>query len=238
MSPLRLLLPLVLILPLTAHRLDASGSVPVTGEAVVLVVPDQVVITLGIESRAPQVAEAKVQNDAVLTKVLAALASMKIDATQVRTDCLEIAPYYRSNENLQPDYFSVSRTLTITLIRTDVVDQVLTDSITAGVTHIHNVEFRTTDLRRHRDDARRKAIQAAKDKATLLASEVGLKLGAATDINEDSNDYYGNSMFRRRADNRYQNAVNRAGSDAVGDTLVPAGMLAVRASVRVTFLLD
>jgi uncharacterized protein len=237
MSIRHFVLPLLFLLPITTPLL-AGGSVPVTGEAVILVIPDHVVVTLGIETRMPHVAEAKVQNDAVLTKVLAAFATMKIEANQVRTDCLEIAPYYRVSENLQPEYFSVSRTLTITLTHIDQVDQVLTDSITAGVTHIHNVEFRTTDLRKHRDDARRKAIQAAKDKATLLAGEVGLKLGAATDINEDSNDYYGNSMFRRRADNRYQNAVNRGGSDAIGDTLVPAGMLAVRASVRVTFLLD
>lgn len=230
-------LPLLFLLP-AMTTLHAEGHVPVTGEAVILVVPDQVVVTLGIESRAPQVAEAKVNNDAVLTKVLAALATMKIEPTQLRTDCLEIAPYFGSRENLVPEYFSVSRTLTITLIRTELVDQVLTDSITAGVTHIHNVEFRSTELRRHRDDARRKAIQVAKDKATLLAVEVGLKLGAATDINEDSNDYYSNAMFRRRAENRYQTAVNRGGSDAIGDTLVPAGMLAVRASVRVTFRLD
>lgn len=160
MSPLRLLLPLLLILPLTVQRLDAGGHLPVTGEAVILVTPDQVVVTLGIEVCEPHLAGAQKKFDAVAKQVDAAITAVGITADQVRTDCLEIAPYYHGNSTptrLVPEYYRINRVMAVTFKDTKLVDRLISATLTAGATHVLDVDFRTTELRKHRDEARRLA---------------------------------------------------------------------------------
>lgn len=245
MSPLRLLLPLVLILPIIAHRLDAGSQLPVSGEAVVLVVPDQVVVTLGIEVRQPKLAEAQSQFDEAAKRVNAAFKELGIAPEQVRTACLEIAPYYDQHTTagrLAPEHYRINRTLTVTLSDITRIDAVVSSALTAGATHVLDVDFRTTELRKHRDDARRLAVRAARDKATLLAGELDLKVTKAISLDEGSYGWYAYNPYRSGGrQNQYQSQNTYGGggnAGAGGDTLVPPGQIAVSASVRVVFSID
>lgn len=224
----------------TSATLVASGSLPVTGEAVVMVVPDQVIVTIGIEMRQPQLAAAKAQHDAIATRVTAAIAGLGIKPEQVRTDCLEIAPYYHdgtATERLVPEYYRINRTLVVTLSLVTQVDALLSEVLTAGATHVHNVEFRTTQLRKHRDEARRLAIRAAHDKATMLAGEMEQTVGKAIAISEAHIGWYGYNAYRSR-DSRVQYQSQNATASDGSDEVVPPGQIAVRASISVTFALN
>lgn len=235
----RPILILALVLAASAN-LSASGSLPVTGEAVILVVPDQVIVTIGIEMRQVQLAAAKEQHDAIATRVNAAIAGLGIKPDQVGTDCLEIAPYYHdntANERLVPEYYRINRTLVITLNDVTKVDALLSGVLTAGATHVHNVEFRTTQLRKHRDEARRLAIRAAHDKAILLAGEMEQTVGKAVAISEAQIGWYGYNAYRSR-DSRVQYQSQNAAANDGGDDVVPPGQIAVRATVSVTFALN
>lgn len=244
MSPLRLLLPLALILPITAHRLDASSELPVSGEAVVLVIPDQVVVTLGIEIRQPKLAEAQAQFDEAAKRVNAAFKELGIAPEHVRTACLEIAPYYDQHTTagrLAPEHYRINRTLTVTLSDISRIDAVVSSALTAGATHIIDVDFRTTELRKHRDAARLLAVRAARDKATLLAGELDLKVTKALSLNEGTYGWYAYNPYRSgaRQGQQYQSQNSNGGSAGTsGDTLVPPGQIAVSASVNVVFLID
>lgn len=237
---IRILL-ILLVATLTCH---AAGHLPVTGEAVILVVPDQVIVTFGIETRQPLLTAAKEQNDTVAGKVNAAITMLGVKPEHIRTDCLEISPYYHHDngkERLVPEHYRIVRTLVVTLVDTQKIDVLLTGVMAAGATHVHDVEFRTTELRKHRDEARRMAIRAAREKATLLAGELGQRIGRATAINEGHIGWYGYNSYRSRdsrGNYQAQNAMANAGGEGAGDTLVPPGQVAVRATVSVTFDLD
>ena len=58
--------------------------------------------------------------------------------------------------------------MVITLGDVSRFEDLLSDTLLAGANHVHNVEFRTTELRQHRDAARALAIQAAREKAEAL----------------------------------------------------------------------
>jgi uncharacterized protein YggE len=240
MSSLRLLLPLLLVLPVVTPRLEA-GTLPVTGEAVVLVKPDQVVVTLGIEVREAQLAVAKEKFEVIAKQVGTAITGLGIAPEQVRTDCLEIAPYYHersTQERLIPEYYRINRVMAVTLRDTKLVDALVSAALASGATHVLDVDFRTTELRKHRDEARRLAIRAAKEKAALLVGEIGRELGKADSISEGNYGWYAYNPYRSRMDNRsYQSqnmSVNDGGS-ANGDTVVPPGQIAVSANVQMTF---
>ena len=61
-------------------------------------------------------------------------------------------------------------------------EDLLSDALEAGVTHVQGIEFRTTELRKHRDRARSLALKAAQEKAELLADGAGRKIGKAISI--------------------------------------------------------
>ena len=49
------------------------------------------------------------------------------------------------------------------------------DGSMAGATGVRSANLRSSQLRKHRDEARAKAIQAAREKATAFANELGAK---------------------------------------------------------------
>ncbi len=234
-----LILAILAFLP-CAQLAHAAGSLPITGEAVVLVVPDHAVISFGIECRDPEVPAAKRRNDEIAGRFTALTGKLGIAADQLRTDCLSIAPHYPNDQNkpqLVPDYFSVSRTIEVTVRDLALIDTLLTEAVAAGITTVSDVEFRTTEMRKHRDEARRQAVRAAREKAELLAEALGQGLGRAISISEGSIGWYGYANGFRNRDYRqqYQNASVTAGGDGSGDTTVPPGRLAVRAIISINY---
>ncbi len=69
--------------------------------------------------------------------------------------------------------FLVRSITTHTLQTIPKFDDVLTEDIEDGANAVHRIEFRTTDLRKHRNRARALAITAAREKAEALSKECG-----------------------------------------------------------------
>ena len=87
----------------------------------------------------------------------------------------------------------------------------------------------SSDLRQHKDEARIMAARAAREKAELLAKELGVKVGKAFSIQETSTDWYNNLR------NVAQNNVSEEPAD--GSSL-NAGMIEVSSSVQVSFRIE
>ena len=60
----------------------------------------------------------------------------------------------------------------ITLKEIDKFEQFITEILDGGIAMIQNIEFRSTELPKFRNEARKLAVQAAKDKAKLIAQGV------------------------------------------------------------------
>jgi uncharacterized protein YggE len=105
------------------------------------------------------------------------------------------------------------------------------------------VEFRTTELRKHRDAARQQAIRAAKEKAVALAKELDVSVGKAQSIQEQtSGGVWGWSGFSHHwnyANAMSQNVMQSAPAAVDGgESNLAVGMINVTATVNVTFALD
>ena len=121
----------------------------------------------------------------------------------------------------------------------------MTGLITNGVNYVNGVDFRTTELRKYRDQARKMAIRAAKEKAEALTTELGAKLGKVYSINAyDNGGIYGGSFrggFNGSYNNSVQNVITTIPSGGASDNTVETfavGMISVSASVNVSFLIE
>lgn len=230
--------------PAAAQSSAAPRSINVTGNAEVRVVPDEVVLTFGVETWDKVLSAAKSQNDERVQKIIAVAKEQGVPAERIQTDFISIDPRYQDGYARQDfiGYF-VRKTIVITLRDVAKFDALLSGALEAGATHVHGVQFQTTELRKHRDSARSLAIKAAREKAEALAGELGLKIGRATNIQENQLWWWSSysSWWGYRGGPQSQNVVqNAAGSGAPSDseTTIAPGQIAVSATVTVTFEME
>jgi uncharacterized protein len=239
-------LSLLLILALTAWTQDqpASGEprwVSVTGEAEVRVVPDEVILTLGIETWDKDLDTAKRQNDAILGRVLALTQELDVPAEHVQTDYLSIDPRYDNGYYDERDFigYFVRKNVVITLRDLDLFEGLLSGALEAGVNYVHGVEFRTTELRRYRDEARALATNAAREKAAALAGELGQQVGEPLTIQEVQAGWWSsyNAWWGARWNSGMsQNVIQEiGGTGLLTDSSLAPGQIKVSARVNVSF---
>lgn len=240
-------LALVLILALSAWT-EQGQSVPleprritVSGEAEVRVVPDEVILTLGVETWNKDMSIATGENDRIVSEVLALAAGLDIPPEHIQTDYVGIEPRYRDSYYEERDFigYFVHKTVVVTLRDLTKFENLLADSLQAGVNYVHGIEFRTTELRQRRDEARALAIRAAKEKAEALAGELDQQISDPLNIQEEQSGWWSgyNAWWGSRwGGGMSQNVIQEiGGAAALADSSVAPGQINVNARVSVTF---
>ena len=121
-------------------------------------------------------------------------------------------------------------------------EALLTKALEAEVNYVHGIQFRTTELRKHRDEARAMAIRAAREKAVALARELGQGVGAPHSIRENAsgwwsgyNAWWGGRWNAPMAQNISQDAGGGVSFEGGG---LAVGQITVNARVTVSFFLE
>jgi len=204
-------------------------QISATGTSEIKVVPDQVVLNLGAESRDKDLSVAKSQNDARIKRILDLARSTGIEPKDIQTSTLTMEPDYSDEKVPKFLGYEVSQNTTITLRDLSKYESLMTKLLEAGMNRVHGIYFGVSETRKYRDEARSKAILAAKEKAVAMAGVLGQTLGKPLSISEES------------GWNSYQFMANSSAgkSESTGDeaTLAP-GQTTIRASVTVSFQLE
>lgn len=218
----------------------APRTIVVSGASEVRVVPDEVVLTVGVETVHVDLDTAKAENDAIVERALGLVNDFGIEAKHAQTDYINIEPrydtYYERKNFI--GYF-VRRNIAITLRDLSRFEGLLSALLDAGITHVHGVDFRTTELRQHKDEARALAVQAAEEKAAAMAAELGQTVGRPILIREEHSgwsSWYGPWWGSYWGGSVAQNVVQNAGDGQwFTDGALALGQIAVNAQVSVTF---
>jgi uncharacterized protein YggE len=92
-----------------------GNTISVSGDAQVNVVPDKVLITLGVESVNASLDAAKSANDASCARILAVTQTFKIAAKDVQTDFISIEPRYDPQGRMTIIGYTVRKSMLVTL---------------------------------------------------------------------------------------------------------------------------
>jgi uncharacterized protein YggE len=180
---------LLALLPATARAEERPDRplITVTGEAEVRVVPDEAVLRLRVVTVDKDLVLAKSRNDASVKDTLAAARGIGVSAEQLQTSAVAIDRNETAREGQVPLFLGYEVTKTITVILKDLsrVDDLLTALVKAGTNRIDAFELRSTEVRKHKDEARARAIKAAREKAVALTREIGQTIGKAFTITEE-----------------------------------------------------
>lgn len=234
--------------PEAAHKeselvCNTGRSIQVSGTAVVNVVPDRVLIQLGVQSngRTPQIVEGL--NSATINKITGALKAQGIEEKDIVTDWYVIQPVYNDYDSLYIKGYRIHNIVAVTLRDISKVNKVISAALNAGANQVVNVEFYLSNLRKYRDQARDLAMKAAKEKAGDLASAAGAETGCVMSINENTWSHYYGGWYGQDQNLWTQNVMQNA-EPTVGETgalteagPVNLGQISVRAEVSASFSL-
>ena len=203
-------------------------EVTVTGRAEVRVVPDEVVLSFAVETMDEELKLSKQENDRIVGAALEAIKGSGLNADQVKTDRIKIEPIYRNPRSAAGAFqgYQVTNSFVVTLRDVDLVEELLSSVLEAGVNRVIGVVFRTTEFRQHRDRALLLALDAAKEKAQAMSERLGSKIGKPISISE------GSPRLRPSASNSVQR------TSSVGEWMngpLAPGELSIPAVVTVTF---
>jgi uncharacterized protein YggE len=206
---------------------DSKALVTTFGEAVVFTVPDEIILDFGINTYSESLPEAKKENDEISKKAIAYLKQKGITDKHIQTQYLRVSIFQRRNETKK---YNASQTINFCIKDLDRYEEILMGLLELGITTISNPQFRTTQLKLMKDEARKKAMKAAKDKAILLAESLDQSIGKAHNITE--------ARFTTRNQNAYANVEEQAEQDLGGERSFALGQMEVRATVEVSFILE
>ena len=241
-----LALPMLVFASGIARADEGGRTISTSGEALIQVVPDEVQVGFGVEKFSKSLDTARKENEEASGRLVEALKDCGIEDKDIRTDMLEVDPKYNDRGFwLGIEGYYARRSYSVVLRDVKGLEKLIDAGLKSGANRLMGLEFRTTELRKHRDEARKKAIHAAKEKAEALAAELGCKVGKPRTIGEDGGSWYGSSRswwgwngggYQQMS----QNSISAAPSDGPtegGDSL-PLGRIGVRARVNVTFDLE
>jgi uncharacterized protein len=171
---------------LTAAATPAQGGarITVTGTGNVSGVPNQLMLSLGVQTNGASVAGALREANSAVRAVTAALTHSGVAAASLQTSGLSIQPNY--NNSGAPSGYGVSEELNVTLDHLSAAGTQISRAVRAGgnATTVDGVSLNLSDTGTLLASARARAVADAKAKASAYARAIGRPLGPVVSMSE------------------------------------------------------
>ncbi|WP_299759496.1 SIMPL domain-containing protein [uncultured Pontibacter sp.] len=207
--------------------------VSVNGTGEVRVQPNEVVVNLGVETRGKTLDEARKETDKKAAAIINYLKKQGVEAKHIQTSFVTLRPVYTSGEygRTSPDFYMAQKSMTVIVKKLDKFDELLSGLYEVGANHVDGVQFQVSDMEKYKTEARKKAVANAKDKASMLTSELGAKLGRVYAIGEGSSNGGPRPMYKMAV-------MESAVYDSAGGPTIAGGEVIISANVDVSFVIE
>jgi uncharacterized protein len=203
-------------------------SINVSGEGKIKISPDQVSISISIETKGTKAEDVKKENDKKLDAILRYIKKSNVAKEDFQTQRISLNPsydYVKKKSN-----YTATQTVQILLRDLSKYDELMEGLVDEGVNGIDNVEFKSSKMTQLQSDARKLAVKDAKAKAEDFVSVLGQKVGKAIAVSDNSPTYNPRPMYAMKA-------MAMDGGEASRETLA-VGEIEITANVSVSFILE
>jgi uncharacterized protein YggE len=209
-----------------------SEGISVSGEGRVSAAPDIATVLLGVRVEAATVEDAREQAAQLQTAILGSVKDNSVDSKDLQTSNFQISPLYTADSSRAIRGYSVTNTLSLKVRKLSDLSKIIDDATKAGSNNItvQGITFGLDDPEGLKTEARKLAIEQAKQRAEDTAKEMGVSLGKPISISEG----YSGGV--------YDSAVPMAAAPRTGaaDTPTPieSGSLDVVMNVQIIYRID
>jgi uncharacterized protein YggE len=163
-----------------------SEGISVTGEGRVSAAPDIATLRLGVRVEAATVAEAREQAAQLQTAILNSVKDNGVESKDLQTSNFSIQPLYTADSSRAIRGYSVTNTLSLKVRKLADVSKIIDDATAAGSNNItvQGLTFGIDDPEEIKAEARKLAMDQAKQRAKETADNAGVSLGKPISISE------------------------------------------------------
>jgi uncharacterized protein YggE len=164
----------------------SGGKITVTGTGTVSGTPNQLVLSMGVQTSASSVSTALREANQAARRVISALKADGVRPADIQTSGLSIQPNYNNSQT--PIGYGVSEQLAATLRDLAKAGSQIQAAVTAGgnATTVDGVSLNLTDTSGLLAHARAAAIRDAQAKAGQFARALGRPLGGVISVSDQS----------------------------------------------------
>ncbi|MFC1911048.1 SIMPL domain-containing protein [Chloroflexota bacterium] len=205
----------------------------VNGEGKVTAIPDIATISVGVDSQAATVTEAQSKATTAMNNIMKVLKDNGVAEKDIKTQYFNIQQMTRWDQDRQQSVvigYQVTNTVTAKIRQLDKAGTIIDAAAVAGgdLTRVNGISFSIDDPTALQNQARDKAMAAAKAKAEQLAKAAGVTLGKPSYVTESS--YIPGPIYR----DTYMKA-EAAMAPAATPTPISAGEMEITVNVQVTY---
>ncbi len=187
-----------------------ANQINLQGKGEVFAVPDIITFNYTIKETADTVSEAQTISNAKNNKILSILKEAGIEDKDIKTTSYNIYPKYEWQSGPCRDGFcesgknvligqDVSQTISVKVRETEIAGDLLGKIGAVDVSNVSSLTFSVDDVDVLKAEARKIAIEDAKEKAKELEKELGIKLGDIVGFYESDDQFYPEPMMRTEA---------------------------------------
>lgn len=179
-------------IPIVQSSKPIASDFSVIGEGTVEVVPDTAEITAAISvENASSVEAAEEELNIINNQIIQSMLALGLPEEQIETENYNINPSFSFDEGTREENgFDGNATVRITTKDTELTSQIVQQATAAGANTVSGPFFTIGDTSDFRKEARKKAIDDAKQQAKELSELLGIRLGRITNMHEHRQPYY------------------------------------------------
>lgn len=231
-----LLMACCLVVPVAAADSGDVPAITVSGTGSVTTTPDEVIISVGVETTHTDPITAQQENAQKTTAVIDALKGMGIASEDIKTSGYYM--YSRTPDDDSPfsgkkEVYVVSNTVTVTSNDVESAGEIIDTAVMSGANNVNSVRFTVSDEKAQslRAQALIAAVAQAKADADTLAGALGVTITGVQDVTT-----YGSSTPMVYADSMAGGMMES--SKAYAPTPIEAGTLDVTATVNIVYAIQ
>ena len=183
------------------HNPQSTNSISFTGKGEVTAVSDIATLTVNLTKDGSTTKEAEKLLNESITKTLTYLKDKKIEDKDIKSEYGGLNPKYSYNQVVCISYpcpqndpkivgYTASQSITIKVREVDSASDIRTSLAGLGITNITGPVFSIDNEDSLKDQARALAITDAKNKAEILAKQLGVNLGSVVSFSENQDNSY------------------------------------------------
>jgi hypothetical protein len=171
-------------------NLETPDIISINGSGKVTAIPNVGSVEIGVRSESKVVATAQKENTTKMNEILKAIKALGVEDKDIKTAYYNIDPKYDwSDGKSVVSGYTVSQAVVVKIRATEKTSDVLRVATEKGANNIGSLSFEIDEPEALRAEARVLAIEKAKEKAEVLAKQLGVKLGKVVSFSESQGGY-------------------------------------------------
>lgn len=214
--------------PAIVQNQQQETTLAISGKASRQVAPDYAVLNLGIVTNANTVSKAKMENDAIMSQLIAKVLSQGITKNNLTTQNFSVTPEYNYNDrNSQNSItgYTVRNSVSVKINDLDSVSKIIDLAASCNINEIDSLRFYNNQQQSLEDQLMGEAVRDARHRAEVMAQALGMKIVGVKNVTMNP--------IRTIRNNQEMYAKSFSSS-----TPVETGSMSLEKAVHITYILN